>query len=325
MTLAPLRACIGAALALAAGSGLAAADDDDAAPANAAGLPTLTAAQQRAAGIVVAHVVSADVAQRDAALGVVLDGVELIGDAGEADAAAAAARAAVAESERVHGLYGAGASASLKALQSAQAEQAHAKAQADAAAAKFAARWRPVAALAPAARQKLIDDLAAGRALLVRADLPGRHVLGSVAGRALVEADGIGVPGAVLGAVAQRSEDAQGAAVLIELRNAPAGLGPGARVPVTLLGPRQNGVVVPRDAVLYDEGGALVYKQLKSKPGDPANHYGAVHVKLLQAHGDGWLVDGIDDDDDIVVHGAGVLWSLQGLVGHAAGDMDDDD
>jgi hypothetical protein len=50
-----------------------------------------------------------------------------------------------------------------------------------------------------------------------------------------------------------------------------------------------------------------------------------VRIKLLQAHGDGWLVEGVDDDDNIVVHGAGVLWSLQGILGHAAGDIDDDD
>jgi hypothetical protein len=34
-------------------------------------------------------------------------------------------------------------------------------------------------------------------------------------------------------------------------------------------------------------------------------------------------VDGVDDDDDIVVHGAGVLWSLQG-VGAQQHDDDED-
>jgi hypothetical protein len=40
-----------------------------------------------------------------------------------------------------------------------------------------------------------------------------------------------------------------------------------------------------------------------------------MRVKLIQAHGDGLLVEGIDDDDEIVVRGAGVLWSLQGIIG----------
>jgi multidrug efflux pump subunit AcrA (membrane-fusion protein) len=136
-----------------------------------------------------------------------------------------------------------------------------------------------------------------------------------------------------LGVAPHRSDEGQGVGVLVEVRNAPAGLGPGARVPVELLGTKNSGVLVPRDAVIYDDGGALVYKQLTSQPptvgpSRPSmaseTHYKPMRVKLLQAQGDSWLVDGVDDDDNIVVHGAGVLWSLQGLVGHAAGDMDDD-
>jgi hypothetical protein len=48
-----------------------------------------------------------------------------------------------------------------------------------------------------------------------------------------------------------------------------------------------------------------------------------VKVTLLLAYGDGWLVDGVDNDDDIVVQGAGVLWSLQGLGGLAVDDDQD--
>jgi len=306
---------------------LAAEPDDDDAPTAAqnqpGALPTLNAEQQRAAGVVVAHPVKSDAAQRNDAIGLVLDPVALITDAGEVDATAAAARASGAEVERVRGLYGAGAGASLKALQAAQSEQARARAQADAAAAKFAVHWRAVAGLASAARQKLIERLTAGTALLIRADLPGRHAIGSLPESAVVAVDGIAVAAKVLGA-ATPAEEAQSAGVLIEVQNPPAGLGPGARVPVTLAGGAHSGLVVPRDCVLYDEGGALVYKQLHKKVGDPATHYAPVRVTLLQQQGDGWLVEGIDDDDDIVIHGAGVLWSLQGIVGHAAGDNDDD-
>ena len=298
--------------------------DDDEAPAGNTGLPALTAEQQRAAGIVVAHPLNAEVAQRDNAIGLVLDSSEMIAALGDADAAAAAVRVASEEVERSRGLYRAGTGASLKTVQAAEAEQARARAQSDAAGAKFAAHWRPIAAMQPGPRQKLLEGIRDGAALLVRADLPGRHVLGSLPDRALLDVDGIGVPGKVLGALAPKSEEAQGAGVLIEVRNAPAGLGPGARVPVALLGGKHSGVLVPRDAVLYDDGGALVYKQFAARSGDKTTRYAPVRIKLLQAHGGGWLVDGIDDDDNIVVHGAGVLWSLQGLVGHAAGDMDDD-
>lgn len=318
-----------AALALgvlaSAGSNAAGTDDDDTADAQAGGLPALTAAQQRAAGIVVAHPVDANIAQRDEAIGLVLDASVLVAESGEADAAAAAAKAAAAELERARGLYGAGAGASLKSVQAAEAEQARARAQADATGARFAAHWKPVATLAAAARQRLIADVSAGSALLVRADLPGRHAIGQVPDRALLDVDGIGVPGKVLGVLAAGGEDTQGVGVLVEVEHAPAGLAAGARLPVALLGANHTGVLVPRDAVLYADDGARVYKQLAAKPGDAQTRYAPVRITLLQAHGDGWLVDGIDDDDNIVVHGAGVLWSLQGIVGHAAGDIDDDD
>ena len=318
-----VRVAIGV-LALLSQVALAASDDDDV-PAGADALPKLNAEQQRAAGIVVAHPVDAELAQKDEAIGIVLDASEMIALGGEAEAAAASARAAAAEAERVRGLYAAGAGAALKTVEAAQAEQARTRAQADATAAKFGLQWRPIASMNVGARRKLLDALAAGSALLLRADLAGRHAIGALPARALLDVDGIGVPGTVLGTIAQRGEEAQGVGVLIEVDNAPAGLGPGARVPVTLLGTKQSGVLVPRDALLYDDGGAMVYRQVAAKPGDKETRYGAVRVKLLQAQGDSWLVGGIDNDDDIVVHGAGVLWSLQGIVGHAAGDIDDDD
>ncbi|HEX3124051.1 MAG TPA: hypothetical protein VHQ21_12190 [Rhodanobacteraceae bacterium] len=302
-------------------------DDDDKAPAGSATLPMLSVEQQRAAGVVVAHPANTSAPQRDEAIGLVLDPLSLVTDVGEADASAAAARAAGAELERVRGLYGAGAGASLKALQTAQAEQARARAQADAASAKLAANWPPLVAMPAAERQKLIDRVAAAKTLLVRADLPGRHILAKAPDKALLDVDGVSVEAFVLGLGAPSGADAQSVAVLIEVRAAPPGLGAGARVPVALLGAPRTGVAVPRDAVLYDEGGALVYKQLAKQPGSTAAapaRYTPVRVKLIQPHGDGWIVDGIDDDDDIVVHGAGVLWSLQGIIGHAAGDNDDD-
>jgi hypothetical protein len=46
---------------------------------------------------------------------------------------------------------------------------------------------------------------------------------------------------------------------------------------------------------------------------------------LLAPYGDGWLVQGVDDDDDIVVRGAGVLWSLEGVGTRASDDDEDED
>ena len=93
-------------------------------------------------------------------------------------------------------------------------------------------------------------------------------------------------------------------------------------MPVILLTAERSGLLLPRNAVLYDENGAYVYKQLAKQGGAEAARYVPVKVNLRLACGDGWLVDGIDDDDNIVVRGAGVLWSLQGV---GAQPQDDDD
>jgi hypothetical protein len=57
---------------------------------------------------------------------------------------------------------------------------------------------------------------------------------------------------------------------------------------------------------------------------DGKQQFAPVPVKLLQASGDAWLVQGVDDDDFIVANGAGVLWSLQGLGTFSAEEEDHD-
>jgi hypothetical protein len=280
----------------------------------------LTAEQQRAVGIVVAHPVAAKAPERIEAFGLVLDPTTLISDIGESAAAAAAEQSSATELARLHALHDGGAGASLKMLEAAQAEHARVQAQAELSAARFALHWGPVAALPQGARQKLIEASTKGHGLLLRADLPGRHTLGATFSRAVLDVDGILVPGHVLGALRQTNES-QSAGLLIEVPNAPLGLAPGARIQVALLSGEHAGSLLPRDALLYDENGAYVYKQVK-RSGAQEVRYAPVKVNLLAPYGDGWLVDGIDDDDNIVVRGAGVLWSLQGV---GAPQNDDDD
>jgi hypothetical protein len=303
----------------------AAAGDDDDDKAVAPGQPTapsLTDEQQRAAGIVVAHPPAATAPERIEAFGLVLDATVLLSEAGEKSAAEVADRSSSAELARLRGLFAAGAGASLRALEAAQTEQAKTRAEAQSAAARFDLHWGPVAALSPPTRDKLLGASASGRSLLVRADLPGLHSLGLLPAKALLDVDGVQVPGRVLGALRQTA-DVQSVGLLIEVQSAPLGLGPGARMPVALLTPARAGILLPRDAVLYDEHGAFVYKRLTKKTRDNKMSYAPVKVSLLLPHGDGWLVDGVDDDDDIVVRGAGVLWSLQGVGAHAVDDDDD--
>jgi multidrug efflux pump subunit AcrA (membrane-fusion protein) len=298
-------------------------DDDDkaAGPNGPAVQPSLNGEQRQAVSIAVAHPLAAKAPGRFEALGLILDATTLLSDSGDATVAQAALHSATAEVARLRALYEGGAGASLRALEAAQAEQVKAEAQARIAAARFALHWGPLAALPVAARQKVIEASAAGHSLLLRADLPGRHSIGELPSRAMLDVDGIQVPGRVLGALRQSSES-QSAALLIEVPNVPMGLGPGARVPVALLSADRKGLLIPRDAVLYDENGAYVYKQLTRKTDADKARYAPVKVNLLLPYAEGWLVDGVDDDDNIVVRGAGVLWSLQGV---GTQQPDDDD
>jgi hypothetical protein len=294
-------------------------DKDDAASAAQSATPSLNAEQLQAGGIVVARPISMRVPQKLEALGLVLDPASLIADSGEMTAAAAAEQAASAELARLKGLYGGG-GASQKTLEAAQAEQAKAHAESESAALRYGLHWGALAALPAAERQKLFEAATTGRALLVRADVPGRHILGTLPLGAVLSVDGIQVPGRVLGPLRQSSE-VQSAALLILVQNAPAGLGPGARVPVDLSATPRSGLLLPQGAVFYDEDGAFVYKKLSQQTPDRKTRFAPVKVTLLLAYGDGWLVEGIDHDDDIVVTGAGVLWSLQG-VGNQVDDGD---
>jgi hypothetical protein len=279
-------------------------DDDDKAPPPGTA-PTLNAEQQRATGLQLSHPVAAKAPERTEAIGTVLDPTALLADESEVAVASAQEHAASSEAVRLHGLYQGGASASLKMVEAAQAEEAKARADSRLAEARFAQHWGPLASLPPDPRRKLTDAVGSGHAALVRADLPGRHVIGSLPAKAVLDIDGMQVPGRVLGALEQPSE-LQSAGLLIEVSNPPRGLAPGARI-----------------SLLYGESGAYVYKRIAPKTPKDSVQYVQVKVTPLAPYGDGWLVKGVDDDDDIVVRGVGVLWSLEGMGAHPADDDDD--
>jgi multidrug efflux pump subunit AcrA (membrane-fusion protein) len=111
--------------------------------------------------------------------------------------------------------------------------------------------------------------------------------------------------------------------LLIEVSNPPRGLAPGARISLVLLTEERSGFLLPSGALLYGESGAYVYKRIAPKTPKDSVQYVQVKVTPLAPYGDGWLVKGVDDDDDIVVRGVGVLWSLEGMGAHPADDDDD--
>jgi hypothetical protein len=294
-------------------------DDESTPPANAPEMTTLTPQQRHTLGIVVGHAAAAQIPDRIDSFGLVLDTTTLVADMGDMSAVNAAERSTRAEVTRLQSLYGDGAGASLKMLEAARTEEARAAAQTRFTVARFNQHWGPLARMTPGARQKMLTAVAQGKILLLRADLPGRHSLGSMPTTAQVDVDGIQVPGSVLG-VMQQADDSQSVGLLVGVGNAPVGLSPGARVPIALMMAKHSGVLLPREAVLYDERGAYVFEQVTDKSEPGTAHYARHNVQLLQRQGAGWLVSGVDNADDIVFQGAGVLWSLQGSGAQAADD-----
>jgi hypothetical protein len=284
---------------------------------------TLTVSQREAVGIRVEQPLPLKSAPQIEAFGTVLDPVSLVADLGRLESTRAAATAAGAEAARLERLYHDEAQASLKAWQSAQSQAVEAEAQATAAAVSFRLQWGPLASWSAARRQGLLVALSAGTQALLRAEVPGSHVSGAVGPRALLDIDGVNVSAQVLGTLPRAAPQSQSTGWLLEIGAAPAGLGPGARVAVRLQAPAIAGLMVPAAALLYAEHGTYVYRQLpEGEPG--AFHYESVAVKPLVRVGDAWLVQGLSHGDQVVVRGAGVLWSLQGIAGFSAAEEDHD-
>lgn len=308
-----VRATIAACL-LAAAIGLAAppdADDDD----RDGDALVLTAAQVEAIGLRVAAPVAAAPSRRIAAYGRVLDSAQPIAAFAAADGQRAAERAARLERDRLRGLYADGAAAALRRVEAADAELAAAQAALAAGQAALTAQWTPLARFDEAARQALLARLRDGRSVLIRADLPGRQRLAVVPERAQVRVDGVEHAAQVLGTL--RGGEAALPALLLEL--ALDGLGTGVALAVTLDGEPLAGFLLPQAALLYDERGAHVYCEDAAAADATERRYRRRAVEALMPAGDAYLVRGVDADDRVVVHGLGLLWSMQG------GPLTDDD
>jgi hypothetical protein len=321
-------------LLLSSGASRAQDDDDQPRPSlhpDSSGAFALTASQQQAVGIRVEQPLPMAGARPVQAFGLVLDPVVLVNDAGRVDSTRAASDAAAADVARLDNLYRNYGDASLKALQAARAQASEAGAAAESAATTFRLQWGPLAALDARARRELIDSLVTGRRLLLRADVPGQQLLDSIAPRALVMVDGVGIAARVLGPLLRTDAQSQGGGWLLQLERGPhsvgQGVGPGARVEVQLQAAPVSGLLVPAAALLYGEQGAYVYRQLDASgntSGDAQAHYAAAPVTLLVRVGEGWLVRGLGRSDRIVVQGAGVLWSLEGISSFSAAEEEHD-
>jgi hypothetical protein len=300
-----------------------AGDDPDEPERVSTGPLTLTPAQQLAVGVQVEHPLPLRSPVEIEAFGTVVDPVKLVTDLGRVESTRAAQQAASADAARLEHLYHDEARASLKSVQAAQAQATEAQAQAQTAALSFRLDWGPLASSSVAARRTLGEAFGAGRQLLLRAAVPGYRAGGVIGPRALVEVDGANVVARVLGPLPRIEAQPQSAGWLLAIEHRPEGLAPGAHAAVHLQTASVAGLLVPAAALVYAPEGVFVYRQQRA-PDGVGLRYAAAAVKPVARVGRAWLVTGLERSDAIVVQGAGVLWSLQGIGSFSAAEEDHD-
>ena len=200
-----------------------AGDDDDAPkPGMLAQTPALNAEQQRAVNLQVAHPVAATAPERTTALGVVLDATSLLSDESEQTVAEAQAAGGVGGGFSIAGSVQGGSRPLAQDARdgAGRGSQGARRGSARGACAlrSTGGRWRRNR---PRSGNSALDAVTSGRSLLVRADLPGQHIVGALPSRAVLDVDGIEVPGRVLGPLAQFS-DSQSAGLLLADRSSAA-------------------------------------------------------------------------------------------------------
>lgn len=224
----------------------------------------------------------------------------------------AAANASRAEAARLAMLASQDQSASVKSVQAARAQAAADGARADLAARRIGLEYGAgLARLSDGARRALIADIAAGRAALVRIDVPGA----SLGDLSRVRLDDGGGSLRVIGPAAAADLRLQSAGVLAVLRGAVASSATNGRIlGVTIeRGGAETGIVVPRDAVLRWRGGLWAYRQ------ETPEAFARTELVDARAVGDGWFVPaGLSAGDRVVVGGAGTLLAIDRGGGAAA-------
>lgn len=222
-------------------------------------------------------------------------------------AAEAAAHASARERERLARLAAADDSVSRQAAEAAAAKAAADEAQAVALKRRLGVEWAPaLAAMASKDSKMLLDDLVAGKAALIRADVLGANAFDAseifvFAGGAPMIAPALGRAGAVdprtrtLGVVAI----VKGAGVEL--------LAPGATFQGRVSGGGDmTGVVIPRGAVVRLDGADWAYVKTADAAFERREISDAVRTK------DGWFVRAaFAPGDQLVVIGAGSLLGVE--------------
>lgn len=216
------------------------------------------AATQRRIGVATAPLVAAQHRATVSGFARVVDPVPLATLDGDLVAALATAQASRAEAARTKALAAADSTVSLKVAQAAQAQASADAAKLTLLRRRVGLEWGPVFA-SDASRSRLIGELVAGRAVLVRIDAPTGTLGVRAAQMQLSGGETINV--AVLGPARTTDPRVQTGGLIGVVRGpAAATMGVGMSAPVTLSGGAGSlGVIVPRGALIRTAGQTFAY------------------------------------------------------------------
>lgn len=273
-------------------------------------------AEQQRIGLAVAPVIATSAPATTYGFARGLDASALAAIDAEIVTARAAANASQAEAARLAALAAQDQSASAKAVEAARAQAAADSARASLAERRIGLEYGPgLARLGAQARRALIADIAAGRAALVRVDVPG----GSLGQGARVLVNG-GELLAILGPAASADARLQSAGVLALLRGPLAATATNGRILGVTIETRgsEPGISIPRDAVLRWRGGLWVYRQ------EGPESFERVELVDARPIGGAWFVrSDLAAGHKVVIRGAETLLAVEHGGGSAA-DSDGD-
>ena len=219
--------------------------------------------------------------------------------------AEAAAQASRAEAARTKGLAAADATVSLRVAQAAQAQAGADNARVTLLRRRIGLEWGPVFAR-DAGRSRLIAELVAGRAALVRIDAPTNVAGARSAEMRLGGGDTVNI--AILGPARTADPRVQTGGLIGVVRGAVAAeLGVGMSAPVTLSGGATAlGVVVPRGALIRTDGQTFAYVRRD------ATHFERRALVAPSSQPDGlFSAGGFSAGEAVVVSGASALLAAE--------------
>lgn len=265
----------------------------------------MDAASQQRVGVTVTAIERSSAPRLVDAYARIMDVSPLAALDADVQAGAAAARASNAEYRRLLALAEADQAASQRAVEAARAQANADSSQAALASRRIALEWGgALAVMSNAERARLLNDVATGRAALVRVDLVNDEV--TPTGVEIQEDENQSIAVSLLGRAGPADQRLQTVGYLAVLRGEAAGRLPAGRlVPARITtGGEQMGFLIPENAIVRVDQVAYVYVQIAADRFE--------RRQLVDPHpasGGMFVLSGFNEGDKVATGGAAALYA----------------